>query len=98
MSKTNYHVTPEEFILAWETSETVDEVVEKLGRAAKEKGSPAIPKDIILSRASTYRNSGVKLKKMRRRHGRPIDVEALNRLIMRISREGDGHDRPKKKG
>jgi len=94
MTKTNYQVTPEEFVAAWETSETVDEVEQKLEKLARGKGTPPMAKDIILSRASTYRHSGINLKKMRRKHGRPIDVEALNRLIAKIGR-GDSR---KKKG
>jgi hypothetical protein len=45
--KTNYQVSPEEFIMAWETSESVPEVVEKLRRVAKAKNSQSMSKDIV---------------------------------------------------
>lgn len=88
--KTNYKITPEEFICAWETSDTVDEAVTKIREICLQKKTPPMEKDIVLSRASAYRTSGVRLKKMRRKHGRPIDVESLNRLITSIKR-GSAH-------
>ncbi len=66
--------------MAWETSESVPEVVEKLRRVAKAKNTQSMSKDIVLSRASSYRSLGVNLKKMKRKHGKPIDVKALNNL------------------
>ena len=91
--KTNYQVSPEEFIMAWETSESVPEVVEKLRRVAKAKGTKSMSKTIILSRASSYRTLGVDLKKMKRKHGKPIDVKALNSLISRINKGGGLFDK-----
>ena len=91
--KTNYQVSPEEFIMAWETSESVPEVVEKLRRVAKAKNTQSMSKDIVLSRASSYRSLGVNLKKMKRKHGKPIDVKALNNLVSRINQGGGLFDK-----
>jgi hypothetical protein len=86
--KTNYQISPEEFIVAWETSESVPEVVENLRRLAKAKGAKNMSKTIVLSRASSYRTLGVNLKKMKRKHGKPIDVKALNNLVSKINQSG----------
>ena len=83
--KTNYKVSPEEFVLAWETSETVTEVVQRMKELAQAKKAPAMAKEIVLSRASSYRNLGINLKKLKRKHGKPIDIASLNTLIGRIN-------------
>ena len=69
--RAKYDVTPEQFITAWQTSESADEVAEKL----------KMPKPIVLARVSSYRRAGLKLKKMPRRPGKELDIERLNRLI-----------------
>jgi hypothetical protein len=66
-----YNVTPEDFITVWQTSDSAQQVSDKL----------KMPKAIVLARASTYRQSGIRLKKMKRRNRRALDVAALNRLI-----------------
>lgn len=70
-----YDVTPEQFVKVWEASETAEEAAEKL----------KMPKGIAAARASTYRQLGVKLKKMKRNYKRAIDVSGLNALIQRLS-------------
>jgi hypothetical protein len=70
-----YDVTPEKFITVWQTSESADEVAEKL----------KMPKPIVLARASGYRRGGLKLKKMPRRPGKGLDIERLNRLIEELN-------------
>jgi hypothetical protein len=72
-----YGVSPEQFIEAWQTSETADEVARRL----------SMPKPIVLARASTYRKMGLALKEMRRRHKKELDVDALNDLIANINRK-----------
>lgn len=92
MHKTNYQISCAEFCMAWETSETIDEVAQKLKKIGKERGAPSMEKRIILSRASAYRQSGIKLKKLKRRHGKPNDVALINRMIEQINREGISMD------
>jgi len=70
-----YDVTPEQFITAWQTSESADEVADKL----------KMPKAIVLARASGYRRAGLKLKKMPRRPSKVLDIERLNRLIEELN-------------
>ncbi len=61
--------TPEEFIKAWQTSESTTEVAEKTG----------IDKRSVPARASFYRKCGIQLKKHFR--GRPrLDIERLSKL------------------
>lgn len=69
-----YDVSPEKFIEVWQTSSSADEVSRKLG----------MPKPIVHARASSYRQNGIKLKKMPRSSSRSLDVDALNRLIEEI--------------
>jgi hypothetical protein len=73
-TRTEYNVTPEEFIKAWQTSDTPQEVADLLN----------MPKPIVLARASTYRAAGIKLKKMKRGNKRELNVDALNALIQDI--------------
>lgn len=87
MNKTNYQISCAEFCLAWETSDTIDEVAGKLKKFARDRGAPTMEKRIILSRASAYRKNGIKLKKLKRRHGRPNDVALINKMIEQINRE-----------
>ena len=77
-SRTNYDVTPKQFIEAWETSSSVDQVAATLG----------MPKPIVMARKSNYTKLGIKLKKMPRKPvDRNLDVEALNALIEEIDRK-----------
>jgi hypothetical protein len=70
-TRTEYNVSPEAFIRAWQTSSSADEVAEKL----------KMPKPIVHARATTYRKAGVKLKSMPRAGKASLDVDALNRLV-----------------
>ena len=73
--RAKYGVTPEQFITAWQTSQSADEVADKL----------QMPKPIVLARVSCYRRAGLKLKKMPRRSGKGLDIERLNRLIEELN-------------
>jgi hypothetical protein len=72
--RSQFDITPEEFVTAWNAARTAQEAADKLG----------MPKAIAQARASKYRKAGVKLKKMSRRSGRRLDVEGLNRLIAQL--------------
>ena len=72
-----YNVSPEEFVTAWETSETPLEVATKLN----------MPKPIVLARASSYRAVGVRLNKMTRKRVDSLDIAGLNNLIAKLPRE-----------
>ncbi len=69
--KTDYNVDAETFIRTWQQAQSAQEVADKL----------KMPKDIVHARASTYRNAGIRLKKMARHSNKALDVEALNKLI-----------------
>lgn len=73
----NYSVTPEEFIEVWQTSDSAEAVAQKL----------KMPKPIVHARVSTYRSAGVKLKKMKRKANRKLNVEELNALIDHLNAE-----------
>jgi hypothetical protein len=73
-----YGVTPEQFIDAWMTSTYLDEVAEKLG----------MPKDIVAARASNYRGMGLRLKKLKRRSTKGLNIDRLNELIRKYEAEG----------
>ena len=72
--KKDYHVTPEQFIKVWQTSNSAQEAADKLG----------MPKVIALARASAYRKEGINIKHMRRKPKKSLDVDALNRLIDKL--------------
>ena len=59
-SRRHYDITPEDFVTVWSTSTSVDEVVQRLSRLAK----VAIPRAIVIARASHYRGISIPLKKM----------------------------------
>jgi hypothetical protein len=83
-TRQSYDVSAAAFIEAWETCNSADEVAEKLG----------MPKPIVHARASTYRQQGVKLKKMPRSPKNKVDVDAMNRLIEEIhARKPSGETR-----
>jgi hypothetical protein len=75
--KTDYSVSAEDFIRAWQAASSAQQVADRL----------KMPKPIVLARASTYRKAGVHLKKMPRGSNRRLDVAALNRLIEQLDRE-----------
>lgn len=75
--RTVYDVSPEQFVYAWQTSRSADEVAEKL----------KMPKPIVHARASSYREKGVPLKKMPRHTNRGLDLKGLNAIIERLNKE-----------
>ncbi|MAH47627.1 hypothetical protein CMI37_17540 [Candidatus Pacearchaeota archaeon] len=62
-------VTPEQFVLAWQGSATIDEVADKLDMTRMS----------VRQRAYSYRRKGVPLKSMRS-SSRRIDWDALKEL------------------
>jgi hypothetical protein len=73
-TRTEYAVSPEEFIKVWQLSASADEVAKKL----------KMPKPIVHARASSYRKAGVKLKSMPRAGVRTLDVDKLNQLVSEL--------------
>jgi hypothetical protein len=67
---TRYGVTPEDFVKAWSTSSSIDEVMEKTN----------LPKNAVYSRVNSYRHKGVKLKRMQRQN-KVVNVDALNSIV-----------------
>ena len=63
--------TPRDFVIAWESSETLKEVEEKTG----------IKASIAAARASLYRSRGINLKKFRQGRKPKDTIEELNKLI-----------------
>jgi len=62
-------VTPEEFVLAWQESDTIDAVAERVG----------MNKMSVRQRAYSYRRKGVPLKSMRTGANK-VDWESLKAL------------------
>jgi hypothetical protein len=83
----SYDVSPEDFVRAWQSSSTTQEVSEKLG----------MPIPIAVARASAYRKGGVDLKKLSKKASRVLDVEGLNRLIEEMEKT-KGDERGSEKG
>jgi len=76
--RTEYDVSPESFIRAWQASQSVDEVAATL----------KMPKPIVLARKSNYKKAGIKLKSMPRKStDRRLDVDKLNALIDELGRK-----------
>jgi hypothetical protein len=69
-----YDVSPKQFVLAWQGSNSLKEVTSKTG----------IPESICSARAAQLRRIGVQLKQMprgRTKGGNAPNVEELNKLI-----------------
>lgn len=78
--RTTYPDTgPERFIEVWQTSDSVQEVSDRL----------KMPKPIVLARASNYRAAGVNLKDMKRAAKKALDVAGLNKLIADLAAKGN---------
>jgi hypothetical protein len=77
--KTDYGVSPEDFVRAWQAAASAQEVADKLG----------MPKAIVLARASNYRADGIELKKMKRQNRKSLDIKGLNRLIQELRESGE---------
>jgi transposase len=72
--RARYHVTPEQFVVAWNTAGSAQEAADVLG----------MPRPIVVARAAKYREAGVKLKAMNRGRRPKLDVDALNRLLEEV--------------
>lgn len=85
MKRTNYRVTREEFVDAWQGSNSTQEVADKLTALAHQRGvdtSVKMAKTVVQARASAYRKLKVNLKNMSRGGGgNKINVEKLNERI-----------------
>lgn len=75
VERSEYGVDRRTFIIAWESSDTTDEVYEKLAAASRALSLEPMPLPIILARAAGYRRSGLDLKKFK--PGRRPDAEDL---------------------
>lgn len=78
-------LSDEDFIVLWETSDTIDRVVERIGEPFAAAGRQPMTRAAVLVRASNLRQSGAKIAKKRARSTeRAADVERLNALIDQI--------------
>ncbi len=84
--RAEYGVSQEAFVIAWQSSGSVDEVFEKLQVYSASLGHQSMPRPVILARASSYRQAGIELKKMPRLDGRTLDVVGMNALVKKIDR------------
>ena len=74
---TDYKVSPEAFVVAWNSCETAHEVAKKTG----------MPVPIVHARASNYRKAGITLKKLARGgEGKRLDISALNALASKTAK------------
>jgi len=71
-----YGVSAQEFITAWETSDSAQEAADRVN----------MPKAIAQARASGYRKRGLNLKHMPRGM-KPLDVDRLNAFIQQLHHE-----------
>lgn len=78
-----YHVSAEEFVIAWNTSASAQEVAERIG----------MPVPIVHARASKYRKAGVRLKDHKVDSGRSLNVAKLNALIDELDADRKGAGR-----
>lgn len=85
--KTDYGIDAETFVSAWERSGSMDEVFEALKLISEKEGKPAMPKPIIVARASEYRKLKIPLKIMPRVKENAVDVKRLTALVMKIRAE-----------
>ena len=74
MPRKKYNCTAEQFVEVWQTSTNARQAAETLG----------MPLGILYARAAGYRSQGINLKKMPRK-SRRLDVQALNRLVERLT-------------
>lgn len=81
-------VTPESFVRAWTESETIAEVMQKTGMS----------RSAVVHRANSYRQRGVKLKRMKKGIAPlPLDPAALNRAIAAAQPQQQQQNRTKLK-
>lgn len=67
-----YNVSAAQFVEAWSTSTSIDEVMTKTG----------LPRNAVYSRVNSYRKKQIKLRKMSRPTVR-MDIEALNAIVQK---------------
>jgi hypothetical protein len=67
-----YHVSPNDFVIAWEAASSVRELALKLGMSPR----------AVAARANFYRRRGVRLKRLKLQTSRRLNVEELNRVIL----------------
>ena len=72
--RADYGIGPKEFAIAWNSSETLDEVAEKTG----------MPKPIVSARANHYRRMGVPLKKLKRVPAASVDAEDIKETLKQM--------------
>ena len=70
--KSKYGVAAEQFVSAWEESDSVKEVADRLN----------MPPAVCSARAKSYRDLGIPLKKMPRIRRKSLDIQALTSLIV----------------
>lgn len=86
----DYGIDRRTFIIAWESSDTADQVVDRLAAVSKELNLAPMPKPVILARASGYRSQGLNLKKYPPGRRPGSDVGTDNELVTRIRAEKTG--------
>lgn len=72
-TRTRMNISAEDFINAWQSSPTLDAVIEKLGLEEKDRQR-------VCQRATSYRGKDIELKKFPMGGGRHLDVESLQKL------------------
>lgn len=75
--RTNYNITPIQFVDAWNSSNSAQEAADKLSAIAGRK----VPKNIVLARAATYRAKKLNLKNMDKRNPHTINIDEINAHI-----------------
>src|SRR5579872_6842167 len=68
--RVTYNVSPEDFVKAWQLSNSAAEAAEKL----------KMPKNAVLSRVASYRKKGVVLKVMSKENPNKLNIEKLNTM------------------
>ena len=74
--RTEYHVSAQQVVEIWQTSDSVAEAAERL----------KMPEPILLARISNYRAKNIQLKKMPRKNV-GVNVEKLNKLIYELAQK-----------
>ena len=74
-----YKVSPEDFIRAWQTSNNLNEVQEKLKMSYS----------AIASRANNYKKKGIPLKGLVGTHNPKLDIDKLKKLARDLLENGE---------
>ena len=78
-TKSEYGISPHNFVTIWETSESVKEVCERLAVISEAAGCQPMPLPIVLARASLYRT---KMKLPLKRMARVIKNSAIREKLL----------------